>query len=94
MAKSLSDKIPSDLLQMLKEEFSRSMRLLTIKLRKQAEESVDIMEKSGVKVLPTPMETDLKDFYKVHDQVAQSLEGRIYSKELLDRVYGILRGMR
>ncbi len=94
MAKSLFDKMPTDLSKMLKEEFTRSMALLTLDLRKQTGESLDLIEKSGVKVLPMPREPDLKDFYRVHDQVAQALVGKVYSKELLDRVYGILREMR
>jgi TRAP-type C4-dicarboxylate transport system substrate-binding protein len=91
LARSFSDKMPPELLRLLKDEFRRSMADLTLEVRKQTEESLGILEKSGVKILPLPGESDLKDFYKVHDQVAQALTGKLYSKELLDRVYGILK---
>jgi TRAP-type C4-dicarboxylate transport system substrate-binding protein len=91
LARSFSDKMPPELLKLLKDEFRRSMTALTLEVRKQTEESFGILEKSGVRILPLPGESDLKDFYKVHDQVAQALTGKLYSKELLDRVYGILK---
>jgi TRAP-type C4-dicarboxylate transport system substrate-binding protein len=94
LARSFSDRMPPELLRLVKDEFRRSMTALTLELRKQTEESLGILEKSGVTVLPMPGESDLKDFYKVHDQVAQALTGKLYSKELLDRVYGILKRRR
>jgi TRAP-type C4-dicarboxylate transport system substrate-binding protein len=94
LAKNFADKMPSEHLRMLKNEFRGSMEALTTSLRKQAVESADIMEKSGIKILPMPADPDLKDFYKIHDRVAQSLAGKIYSKDLLDRIYGILKGQR
>jgi TRAP-type C4-dicarboxylate transport system substrate-binding protein len=94
LAKNFADKMPSDQLKMLKSEFRRSMQALATSLRKQAVESADIMEKSGIKIVPIPAGQDLKDFYKVHDRVAESLAGKIYSQELLDRVYGILKTLR
>jgi len=87
-------KIPLNLSKILREEFERSMAELTSDLRKQSEESVRLIEKSGLKLIPMPSGGDLKDFYKVHDRVAESLTGKIYSKELLDRVYGILKKHR
>jgi hypothetical protein len=94
LAKNFADKMPSEHLRMLKNEFRGSMEALTTSLRKQAVESADIMEKSGINILPMPADPDLKDFYKIHDRVAQSLAGKIYSKDLLDRIYGILKGQR
>ena len=64
---------------------------LTTELRTQAEESIKLIEKSGVKIIPMPAESDLKDFYRIHDQVAQKLTGTVYPKEVLDKVYKILK---
>jgi TRAP-type C4-dicarboxylate transport system substrate-binding protein len=94
LARGFSDKMPPVLLRLVREEFLRSMSSLTLELRKQTEESLGILEKSGVSILPLPGEADLKEFYKVHDQVAHALTGKLYSKELLDRVYGILKRPR
>jgi TRAP-type C4-dicarboxylate transport system substrate-binding protein len=94
ISKSYYDKIPADLQKMIKEEFQRAMNTLTLELRAQTEESAVVMQKSGIKVLPMPNEVDLKDFFKVHDEVAQALTGKLYPKELLNRVSGILKRPR
>ena len=91
MAKNFWDKIPPDLQKTVKEEFRRAMARLTIELRKQTKESIGVIEKSGIMVLPMPDDADLRDFYKVHDQVARALTGKMYPKDILERVYGILK---
>ena len=83
--------IPSNLSKMLRNEFQQSMTALTSDLREQTEESIKLIQKSGLEIIPVPSESDLQLFYKTHDQVAQTLVGKIYPKELLDRVYDILK---
>ena len=89
--KGFADKIPQELFAMLKEESRRAMAELTAQLRNQTQESIDLLAKSGLQVLPVPEGSDLKGFYRVHDQVAQALAGKLYSKEVLDMVYRILK---
>ncbi|MFH1350180.1 MAG: TRAP transporter substrate-binding protein DctP [Pseudomonadota bacterium] len=91
ISRNFLTKIPPDLSQTLKNEFEHNMSALTSELRKQTEESIMLLQKSGIEITPMPSETDLKEFYKVHDLVAQKLAGEIYPKELLNRVYGILK---
>ena len=88
------DKIPPVLSKMLKDELELSMASLTSDLREQTEESIRLIQKSGLELIPMPSDRDLKEFYTIHDQVAQRLSGKIYSPELLDRVYEILRKNR
>jgi TRAP-type C4-dicarboxylate transport system substrate-binding protein len=90
ISRRFSDKIPPDLLKRLKDDFQSAMVELTAELRAQSEETIQLLEKSGLKALPMPSEADLQDFYRVHERVAQALAGDIYPKELLDRVYEIL----
>jgi hypothetical protein len=70
------------------------MERLTTELRKQTEESVALLEKGGIKILPIPQDADLKEFYRVHDQVAQALTGSLYSKDVLGKVYELLKKNR
>lgn len=91
ISRGFFEKLPVNLSGMIKDEFRRAMTALTSELRSQNEESVRVIEKSGLKVTPMPSEPDLKEFYKVHEQVAQRLVGRVYPKELLDRLYLILQ---
>ncbi len=94
MSSRFFKKIPPGLSKMLKDEFERAMADLTSELRMQAEESVRLIQKSGVEIIPIPSKADLNDFYSVGDQVAQRLADRVYPKDLLDRVREILRKSR
>jgi TRAP-type transport system periplasmic protein len=94
ISKGFAQKIPAEHFKVVKDEFRTSMERLTVELRKQTEESVTLLEKGGIKILPTPQEAELKEFYKVHDQVAQALTGKVYPKDVLDKVYDILKKNR
>jgi TRAP-type C4-dicarboxylate transport system substrate-binding protein len=94
ISKNFAQRIPAEHFKIIKDEFHRSMERLTLELRKQTEESVALLEKGGIKLLPVPQEAELKDFYKVHDQVAHALTGKVYPKDVLDKVYDILKKNR
>jgi TRAP-type C4-dicarboxylate transport system substrate-binding protein len=94
ISKNFAQKIPAEHFKIIKDEFHRSMERLTLELRKQTEESVALLEKGGIKLLPVPQEAELKNFYKVHDQVAHALTGKVYPKDVLDKVYDILKKNR
>lgn len=89
--RSFAERIPSDLFNLLVEEFRAAMDKLTAELRKQSEEAVTMLGKRGLQIVPMPDEAEIKAFYRIHDQVAEALAGRIYPKDLLDRVYTILK---
>jgi TRAP-type C4-dicarboxylate transport system substrate-binding protein len=91
MSAPLFQKIPETHSRMIREEFREAMVRLTKELREQSEEAVRVIEKAGITVIPMPTGTDLQDFFRIHDEVAHNLAGKIYPKELLDRVYAILK---
>lgn len=90
LSRDLFSKLPAPLSKLLIDEFEPAMAELTTELRAQAVEAVGLLEKSGLTIIPMPSETDLKDFYRVHDQVAKDLTDKIYPKALLDRVYSLI----
>jgi TRAP-type transport system periplasmic protein len=94
LARSFTEKMPLDLLALLKEESHRSMAELTTRLRQQTGEIIGLLEKRGIQILPVPDEADLQAFYRVHEQVALALQGKVYPKEVLDRAYSILKRAR
>jgi TRAP-type C4-dicarboxylate transport system substrate-binding protein len=94
VSKNLVQKIPAEHFKIIRDEFHRSMERLTIELRRQTGESVALLEKGGIKILPMPQDAELKEFYRVHDRVAQTLTGKLYSKDVLDRVYDLLKRNR
>jgi len=54
--KNFAQKIPAEHFKIIKDEFHRSMERLTIEIRKQTEESVALLEKGGIKILPMPQD--------------------------------------
>ena len=84
-------KLPNDLADILITSFRAAVKELTIILRKQTKESVRLIRESDLTITPVPTGADLAEFYSVHEHVARNLTGKIYPKEILDRVYVILK---
>jgi TRAP-type C4-dicarboxylate transport system substrate-binding protein len=85
------NKLPDDLARLLKQVVSEGMAELTVQLREQTLEAVDIIRKSGLTIVPAPEGEALAQFHAIRAVVARKLTGEIYPKELLDRVYRILK---
>ncbi|MFC1896162.1 TRAP transporter substrate-binding protein DctP [Thermodesulfobacteriota bacterium] len=88
------DRLPEDLSTLLQKSFRPAMEALTLDLRAQSNETVSLIQQSGITVLPKPQGADLDDFYSVHGRVARKLTGTIYPAELLERVYAVLEETR
>lgn len=91
LSSSFLQKIPPALAGTVRAELRGAMSRLTRDLRAQNDESISILAKGGLTILPMPADPDLKDFYGIHDQVARRLSGKVYPQELLERIYGILK---
>ena len=90
ITKKFFNRLPEDLAKLLKQSVDSAMIELTAITREQNRESVTLIQQSGVKVVPSPTGPDLKKIYEVHNLAAKKLTGKLYKKELLDRVYAIL----
>jgi len=84
-------KLPFDLANILITSFEAALKKLTLTLRKQTAESVRLIRESGLNILPVPSGADLDEFYGVHGRVARNLTDKMYPKEVLERVYVILK---
>jgi len=85
------EKMPEELRKLLSKSFDETMNDLTSVLRKQNEEAIQLIKESGLTIISVPSGDVLKRYYSIHDQVAQKLVGKIYPKDVLDRVYDILK---
>jgi len=83
-------KLPQNLSAMLPGTVEKAMRDLTLALRKQNDEAIQIIKDSGVTIVPSPSGRDLEEFRSIGDQVTRELTGEIYPKDVLDRIYGLL----
>ena len=85
------NKLPKDLSEILTSGFKKTMADLNLELRKQNQETFKLIQYSGVNIIPMPSGAELAEFYKIHDAVAQKLSGKVYSQEILEKVYTILK---
>ena len=84
-------KLPENLADLLTTKFEKAMRSLTLALRTQNKEAIELIKDNGLTIVPVPSGHDLDEFYNIHDRVAENLTGTIYPKEVLNRVYDILK---
>jgi TRAP-type C4-dicarboxylate transport system substrate-binding protein len=86
--------IPEDLKQLFKIELDTMMKDLIAESRAQNEESIRLLEKTGMTLLPIPARGDLEEFHKVHQKVAERFAGEVFPRNLLERLYAILEEHR
>lgn len=84
-------KLPQDLASLLSDMTEKAMEDLTLELRAQNKEAIQIIKDSGVTITPTPTGRDLEEFRNIHNQVADKLTGTIYPKEILDRINALIK---
>lgn len=84
-------KLPQDLAFLLAEKTEKAMAVLTLELRKQNKEAIQVIKDSGVTIIPAPAGPDLKEFQSIGNVVARNLTGVIYSKEILSRVKELMK---
>ena len=85
------NELPQNLSRLLISAFDKAMTDLTLALRKQNEEALQIIRDSGLTTIPIPSGAALEKFYGIHDHVARKLTGKIYPREILEQVYEILK---
>ncbi len=94
ISSSFMEKLPPDLSEMLLKETEPAMDELTVTLRAQSREAIEVIKKSGISITPPPPAMELRAFSDVHEKVAAALKDKLFPGELLDKVYNILKGMR
>ncbi len=84
-------KLPQDLSTLLANSTTEAMEKLTLEMREQNIEAIKVIQESGVTIVPPPTGKDLEDFLIIHDQVSQKLTGKVYPKEILDKIDNLLK---
>jgi TRAP-type C4-dicarboxylate transport system substrate-binding protein len=87
-------KLPNDHAKILSTTFPKAMADLTAALRAQNDEALQLIQKSGLTLIPMPAGADLQEFYAIHRRVAKRLTGVLYSEDVLQKVYQILNKKR
>jgi TRAP-type C4-dicarboxylate transport system substrate-binding protein len=68
-------------------------RLVTL-TRKENRAAVEELRKAGLEFIPKPGEAEQKQYERIGEQVRQELAGKVYSKEILEKVLSTLSTLR
>jgi TRAP-type C4-dicarboxylate transport system substrate-binding protein len=79
------DKLPVDYQKILVEKGHQHMAHLVQLSREANEESIELMKKNGMQLIEIP-QANIKEFEKAGIKARESLVGKLYSKELLDKI--------
>ena len=93
VSKRMFNKIPPEYQKILREKGREYMRKLVLLSRKDNEESIKLMEQNGIQLVHVP-EANLPEFEAAGERARRSLVGKLYSRELLERVEKALKEFR
>lgn len=93
LSKKTYDKIRPEYQKILVEKGRENMKRLVQLSRQANQESIELMNKNGIQIVKVPKE-NLKGFYDAARVARNSLVGKLYSAELLNRVETALQDLR
>lgn len=93
ISKKMFDKIPPEYQQVLREQGKNYMQKLVKLGRQDNQESIELMKKNGIKLVNIP-EANMDEFTKAGQTARRALVGKLYSRELLDKVEKALAEFR
>jgi TRAP-type transport system periplasmic protein len=86
ITKTMFDKIPADLQEILLRNGKKFMRELTLKSRKENNDAIQTLKKNGVQMVDANTPKALADYKAAGKRARQSLVGKLYDQQFLDRV--------
>ncbi len=93
VSEKMFDKIPENYQQILREKGREYMQKLVQLSRQDNQESIELMKKNGIEMVKLP-EKNLEAFRKAGEEAREKLVGKLYSRELLDKVENSLAELR
>jgi TRAP-type C4-dicarboxylate transport system substrate-binding protein len=79
-------KIPADLQEILLRNGKKFMRELTLKSRKENSDAIQTLKKNGVQIVEANTPKALQEYKAAGKRARQSLVGKLYDQQFLDRV--------
>jgi TRAP-type C4-dicarboxylate transport system substrate-binding protein len=86
LAKKKFDTLPADLQEILLHNGKKFMTLLTQKSRDENAAAIQTMKKNGVQMIDVTNPKTLEDFYATGKKARQSLVGKLFDQDFLNRV--------
>lgn len=86
LSKTMYDKLPDDLKDILIRNGRKYMRDLTMRSRKEDAEAINALQKGGIQVVDGATPKLLQEYAAAGKRARQSLVGKLYDQAFLDRV--------
>ena len=86
ISKTMFDRLPPDLQEILVRNGKKYMRELTLKSRKENADAIQTLKKNGVQVVEANTLKSMQDYNAAGKRARQSLVGKIYDQPFLDSV--------
>ena len=86
IAKSMFDRIPSDLQDILVRNGKKYMRELTVKSRKENADALETLKKNGVQVIEANSPKAISEYNAAGKRARKALVGELYDQKFLDHV--------
>jgi len=93
MTKKQFDQLDASTQALLRDVAKRYHRKLTLRIRKDNEDSIETLKKNGIRIVPAA-ESGIQEWEEVALSVRKKLAGQIYSQELLDEVTRLVQEYR
>jgi TRAP-type C4-dicarboxylate transport system substrate-binding protein len=94
VSKKMWDKLPSDLQEILQRNGKTYMRKLTQLSREDNTKSIDILKQNSIQITKPPSAKVAEECQKIGASARQTLVGKLYSEEFLQRVEKSLADFR
>lgn len=94
ISKTMYDKLPPDLQEILLRNGKKYMRELTLKSRKENADAIETLKKTGVQIVQANSPKALQEYKAAGKKARQSLVGELYDQSFLDRVEKTLDDFR
>lgn len=86
LSKTMYDKLPADLQEILTRNGKRFMRELTLKSRKENADAIETLKKTGVQIVEANSPKAMQEYAAAGKAARQSLVGKLYDQAFLDRI--------
>jgi len=94
VSRTMYDKLPKDLQEILIRNGRKYMRDLTLKSRKENADAITALKKSGMQVVDVSSPSVIAEYVAAGKRARQSLVGKLYDQPFLDRVEKTLADFR
>lgn len=94
MTKSSFGRLSEEHQAIVKKTALKHMKRLVSMTRSENAEALEELKKAGLEFIPRPSDAEMKDYERIGEAIREELQGKVFSKEILDQVLSALAEFR